>query len=68
MPRPRNPDRSFPRKPSDRRPLTSEAIASDLAAFEAAGGRVEVLGVTRTLKRIGMPAEDMPRAKDQPPR
>ena len=63
MPRPRNPERSFPRKPPDRRPLTSESIASDLQAFEAAGGRIEVLGVTRTLKRIGAPVDDKPGGK-----
>jgi hypothetical protein len=32
--------------------LTSERIAEDLAAFRRAGGRIEVLGVTRTLTRI----------------
>ncbi len=43
-------------KPADRNgrksELTSERIAEDLAAFRRAGGRIEVLGVTRTLTRI----------------
>lgn len=33
--------------------LTSEQIAAHLAAFKRAGGTVEILGVTRTLKEIG---------------
>ncbi|MEZ0469719.1 hypothetical protein [Luteimonas salinilitoris] len=36
---------------SDKR-LTSERISADLAAFRKSGGRVEVLGVTRTLTKI----------------
>lgn len=32
--------------------LTHERIAEDMAAFKKAGGRVEVLGVTRTLTKI----------------
>lgn len=36
--------------------LTSEQIADHLAAFKRAGGTVEVLGVTRTLKEIGKQA------------
>jgi hypothetical protein len=31
------------------RPLTSERIASDLEAFRAGGGRIEVLGITKVL-------------------
>jgi hypothetical protein len=34
------------------RNLTSEQIADHLAAFQRAGGTVEVLGTTRTLKEI----------------
>jgi hypothetical protein len=30
-------------------PITSERIASDLDAFRAGGGRIEVLGTTRVL-------------------
>lgn len=42
------------RKPADTsKEVTSERIAAHLAAFEAAGGTIEVLGVTRTLKSIG---------------
>jgi hypothetical protein len=40
------------RKPSDSRTVTSEDIATHLDAFAAAGGKVEVLGVTRVLKHI----------------
>jgi hypothetical protein len=35
---------------------THESIADDLEAFERAGGRIEVLGVTSTLKHIGFQA------------
>lgn len=47
--------------------LTSEQIADHLAAFRRAGGTVEVLGVTRTLKAIGdaAPAPE-PAAKPAP--
>jgi hypothetical protein len=41
-----------PRKPADTRIVTSEDIAAHLHAFAAAGGQVEVLGVTRVLKHI----------------
>ncbi|NUS38832.1 MAG: hypothetical protein HOQ02_07385 [Lysobacter sp.] len=41
-----------PRKPVDARSVTSEDIAAHLDAFAAAGGKVEVLGVTRVLKRV----------------
>lgn len=42
-----------PRKAADNaRTVTSEDIAAHLAAFTAGGGRVEVLGVTRVLKRV----------------
>lgn len=36
--------------------LTSDRISADLADFEKAGGRVEVLGVTRVLKKVDEPA------------
>ncbi|QIL19244.1 hypothetical protein [Thermomonas sp. HDW16] len=48
------------RKPVDRNALTHERIASDLEAFRKAGGKIEVLGVTRTLKKIGPDADDAP--------
>ncbi|GAA3920217.1 hypothetical protein [Luteimonas lutimaris] len=38
------------------RRLTSDRISADLAAFEKAGGQVEVLGVTRVLKKVDEPA------------
>jgi hypothetical protein len=41
-----------PRKPADTRSVTSEDIAAHLDAFAAAGGKVEVLGVTRVLKNV----------------
>ena len=36
--------------------ITSESIAADLAAFRKQGGRIEVLGNTRSLKKIGSDA------------
>ena len=36
--------------------LTSDRISADLADFEKAGGQVEVLGVTRVLKKVDEPA------------
>ena len=41
-----------PRKEEPSRGVTSERIAEDLVAFRKAGGRIEVLGITRTLKHI----------------
>ncbi|MCD9026664.1 hypothetical protein LDO26_00350 [Luteimonas sp. BDR2-5] len=41
------------RKTSDRgASMTSDRIANDLADFRKSGGRIEVLGVTRTLTRL----------------
>ena len=45
---------------ADPKSLTSEQIADHLAAFRKAGGTVEVLGVTRTLKHLGQPAAVVP--------
>ena len=45
------------RKPPDRNGLTHERLAADLEAFHRAGGRIEVLGITRALRRIGTDAE-----------
>jgi hypothetical protein len=42
----------FQRKAESARTLTSEHIDAHLAAFEAAGGKVEVLATTTVLKRI----------------
>lgn len=50
--------RSFaPRKGREGATLTHERLAEDMEAFRKAGGRIEVLGVTRTLHRID-PATD----------
>jgi hypothetical protein len=51
MPRPTT-DRTFRRKEADSKTLTSERIADDLQAFQSSGGRIEVLGVTRVLKKL----------------
>ncbi len=45
------------RKPADRGgAMTRERIAEDMEAFRKSGGRIEVLGVTSTLTRIGVGA------------
>jgi len=49
------------RKPNERgASLTSDRIADDLARFRKSGGRIEVLGNTRTLTRIDAPAAPAP--------
>ena len=50
------------RKPKEERrtALTHEKIADDLAAFQRAGGTIEVLGTTHTLKSIPPPATSTP--------
>lgn len=59
------------RKPNERSPLTHERVAEDIEAFRKAGGKIEVLGVTRSLLRVGVepgdPAPAMP-AKPAPDR
>lgn len=51
------------RKPGDRAAaVTSESISADLDAFQNGGGRIEVLGITRTLSRIDLPTADAPPA------
>jgi hypothetical protein len=45
-----------PRKANDRSPPTHERVAADIDAFRKAGGKIEVLGVTRTLLRVGTEA------------
>jgi hypothetical protein len=42
-----------PRQPKDRPGVTHESLSADVAAFRKAGGSIEVLGVTRSLLRIG---------------
>ena len=60
-----------PRKANERAPVTHERIAADIEAFRKAGGEIEVLGVTRSLLRIGVepgePAPSLP-AKPAPTR
>lgn len=46
-------DRVFsPRKGKDKPVMTHERIAADIDAFRKAGGKIERLGVTRSLLRI----------------
>lgn len=49
---------TFPsRKPTPAsKQATHESVAADLAAFESAGGQIEVLGATSKLKHIGLAA------------
>jgi hypothetical protein len=60
------------RKPKEERrtALTHEKIADDLAAFQRAGGTIEVLGTTHTLKSIPPPptaaASPAPLREDTP--
>lgn len=42
----------FRQKEPERRVLTSDRIADHIAAFESSGGHIEVLGVTRVLKKL----------------
>lgn len=52
--KPAKPGRASPaRKPPPSTALTHERIADDMDAFRRAGGKIEVLGNTRTLTRIG---------------
>lgn len=43
-------------KTAVRGPLTRESLAADLEDFRRAGGRIEMLGTTRSLHRIGADA------------
>lgn len=52
MARPPSSDRTFRHKEVDLRVVTSESIALHVKAFESAGGRIEVLGTTRVLKKL----------------
>jgi len=51
------------RKSESSRELTSERLAQDMDAFAAAGGRIEVLGTTVTLKRLAGETEETAPAK-----
>jgi hypothetical protein len=55
------------RKPKEERrtALTHDKIADDLAAFQRAGGMIEVLGTTHTLKSIPPPPAAAAAAKDR---
>jgi hypothetical protein len=59
------------RKPNQRAPVTHVRVAEDIEAFRKVGGKIEVLGVTRSLLRVGIepgdPAPAMP-AKPAPTR
>jgi hypothetical protein len=48
------------RKSKDRPNVTHESLTADIAAFRKAGGRIEVLGVTRSLLRIGREGDEVP--------
>jgi hypothetical protein len=58
----------FRQKEPDRRTLTSERIADDIKAFRSSGGRIEVLGVTRVLQKLGDPITQQEPKPVQPPR
>lgn len=47
-------------KAGGKAPVTREAIEADLEAFRKAGGKIEVLGVTRNLQRIGVEPDAAP--------
>src|SRR3546814_14356758 len=52
---------------STQRRLTSDRVSADLADFQKAGVQVEVLGVTRVLKKLGENAgESADEKADQP--
>jgi hypothetical protein len=48
------------RKADQRAPFTHERVAADIEAFRKAGGKIEVLGVTRSLLRVGVEATEQP--------
>lgn len=52
MARPPNTDRIFNRREAVKSPITSESILDHIQAFQISGGRIEVLGNTRVLKKI----------------
>ena len=53
------------RKVAAKGPITRETIAADLEAFLQSGGKIEVLGHTRALRRFGPDADATP--TDPPP-
>ncbi|HWS78201.1 MAG TPA: hypothetical protein VN205_07475 [Thermomonas sp.] len=56
------------RKPAERNAITHERIAADLEAFYKAGGEIEMLGVTRSLKKIDGGNDDTPAPAPAKPR
>jgi hypothetical protein len=54
------------RKSDERAPATHERIAADIEAFRKRGGKIEVLGVTRSLLRVGAQPGDAPPAAVAP--
>ena len=57
------------RKAGDRSVMTHEALAADLEAFRKSGGKIEVLGTTQALRRIGQDAAPpTAAATDAPPK
>ncbi|WP_101926442.1 MULTISPECIES: hypothetical protein [Luteimonas] len=57
------------RKPNDRgAAVTSARIADDLADFRKSGGRIEVLGVTRTLMKVDAEPAPPPKPEAAKPR
>lgn len=71
MPQAKKPHRIAPgpRKQPPKGQMTHEAIAADIDAFRDKGGKIEVLGVTRTLLRVDAdpvqsPNPDTDRAAD----
>lgn len=63
---PRGPSRVFARRPAgDRGALTHDTLEADMDAFRRAGGTIEVLGTTATLRKIGQTdTTDAPLATD----
>ena len=61
-------DRTFQRKEVVSRTLTSERIAHDMQTFQSAGGCIEVLGVTRVLKKLDEAGTVPDKAAAQPAR
>ncbi len=59
-------DRAFPRKSKTHPVLTHERIAADMADFRKAGGRIEVLGVTRTLTKAHADDASSPSRQQDP--
>lgn len=57
------------RKGKERTDVTHESLSADIAAFRKAGGSIEVLGVTRSLLRIGREGEEplVPAPANRPP-